>query len=442
MPHFNDMVYHSGGVPSGGLLAGGNVFWVDSGASLASDAVTAGKSRDKPFATLDYAIGQCTASNGDVIYLCEGHAENVADAADIVFDVAGVTVIGLGSGALRPTFTFITDAGADIDITAASVTIQNVLFYFNKDGLTNPIHVAAADFSLVNCEFRDASASVQANFGIVGTTAADRLLIDGLIYNGYTAGSGTTSGIRLNGSDNAVIQNSRFYGEFTTGVVEMWSTACTNVTVDNCYMYNESAALSKNVVDTVTGSTYQVYDLFDGKGGYAVSGGSGASGVGGDDVSSVSAGVSTNTSFLTVSSAAVSGLTSSHAIVSGSLSGLTSSAAIESTSLSGLTSSHAVVSGSISGLTSYHVVESGTLSGLTSYHVVVSGSLSGLTSYHVVESGTLSGLTSSHAVVSGSLSGLTSSHAIVSGSLSGLTSSHAIVSATLSEMMSYIVSGW
>jgi len=428
MPHFNDMVYHSGGVPSGGKLAGGNVFWVDSGASLASDAVTAGKSRDKPFATLDYAIGQCTANNGDVIYLCEGHAESYTASASAVFDIAGVSVIGLGEGSDRPTLTFASDAGADIDISAANVTIQNVLFYFNKDGLTNPIHVNASDFALINCELRDASATVQANFGILGTANADRLLIDGLYYNGFTTGSGTTSGIRLVGTDGAVIKNSRFYGEFTTAVIEFHTTACTDITIADCYMYNESAAATKNVVDTEGNGTYLVYNLFDGKGGYAMSGGSGASGIAGDDVGSVSTGVSTNTSFLTTSSGAVSGLTSSHVILSGSV--------------SGLTSSHVILSGSVSGLTSSHAIVSSTLSGLTSSHLIVSGTLSGLTSSHVVVSGTLSGLTSSHVILSGSVSGLTSSHAILSESVSGLTSSHAIVSATLSEILSYVVSGW
>lgn len=427
MPHFNDMVYHSGGVPAGGKLAGGNVFWVDSGASLASDAVTAGKSRDKPFATLDYAIGQCTANNGDVIYLCEGHAETYAAAAGATFDIAGVTVIGLGEGSDRPTFTFSTDAGADIDITAANVSIHNVLFYFNKDGLTNPIHVAAADFSLINCELRDASAAIQANFGILGTAAADRLTIDGLVYRGFTGGSGTTSGIRLVGTDGAVIKNSRFYGEFTTSVIEFHTTACSDVTIDNCYMYNESAALSKNVVDTATGSTWQVYDLFDGKGGYSVSGGSGSA-LAGDDISAVSTGVSTNTSFLTTNS--------------GSVSSLVSFATTSSGAVSGLTSRHAVVSTSLSTVTSFETTSSTAVSGLTSWATTNSGAVSGLTSSHVIVSGTLSGLTSSHAIVSGTLSGLTSSHAIVSGSLSGLTSSHAIVSATLSEILSYLVSGW
>ena len=101
----------------------GDIWFVDSGSATGSDAVGYGRNPDQPFATLDYAIGQCTANNGDVIICKAGHTESVAAAADLVFDVAGVTVIFQGNGTNRATIDFGTDAAADMDVTAANVTL-------------------------------------------------------------------------------------------------------------------------------------------------------------------------------------------------------------------------------------------------------------------------------------------------------------------------------
>lgn len=94
----------------------GKRFFVDSGNSAAADDSTAGFTPDKPIATLAYAVSACTANKGDIIYLMPGHNENIAD-AQIAIDKAGVSVIGMGSGTLRPRFDF-DHANASIDITA------------------------------------------------------------------------------------------------------------------------------------------------------------------------------------------------------------------------------------------------------------------------------------------------------------------------------------
>jgi len=57
------------------IAAGGNVFWVSS--TTGTDSAGYGRNPDAPVATLDYAIGLCTASKGDIVYLMPGHAENI-----------------------------------------------------------------------------------------------------------------------------------------------------------------------------------------------------------------------------------------------------------------------------------------------------------------------------------------------------------------------------
>jgi hypothetical protein len=151
-----------------GMPFSGNVFWVDSNAGSDSGA----GSFDTPYDTVDYAIGKCTASNGDVIFVKEGHTETLTAASAITCDVAGVTIIGLGEGSLRPTFTFTTANTATIVVSAANVKWGNCLFIGNFLSIATCFSVSAAgsDFIVDSCEFRDTSAIL--GFLTIVTTAA------------------------------------------------------------------------------------------------------------------------------------------------------------------------------------------------------------------------------------------------------------------------------
>ena len=108
------------------LLTMGNIYHVDSGATTANDG-NAATNPKQPAATIDGAVGKCTANNGDVILVHPGHAETFSAAAGITFDVAGVTVIGMGVGGSRPTITLDTATTGDINVSAADVQIHNII---------------------------------------------------------------------------------------------------------------------------------------------------------------------------------------------------------------------------------------------------------------------------------------------------------------------------
>ena len=76
----------------------GKVYWVSSvNGSNGNDGTF-----QKPFGTLDYAVGRCTANAGDIIVAMPGHVETVIAAAGLDLDVAGICILGLGAGSLRP----------------------------------------------------------------------------------------------------------------------------------------------------------------------------------------------------------------------------------------------------------------------------------------------------------------------------------------------------
>lgn len=199
------------GVP---ILPGGttgNVFFVDSGAG--SDVGSVGRKATEPFATLDFAIGQATASNGDVIVVMPGHAETLT--AAIALDVAGLTIIGLGNGDNRPVFTLTASAAPAITISADDQKIDNLKFYCATAGtsyLKNLMRIAASDIEVSGCEFM----INQVVTHTVRIVSGDKVTIrDSVFINKYAPGTGA-AGVKagqaiLNiGGTRVLVKNCRF----------------------------------------------------------------------------------------------------------------------------------------------------------------------------------------------------------------------------------------
>jgi hypothetical protein len=222
------------------------------------------------FTTIQAAITASVADRGDVIFVAPGYAETVTSAGGITASVDGTTILGLGVGADRPTITLATNNTATILVSGDSVTIKNWLVIGNKNGITNPINVTGANPTL-DIEYRDTSASVEAVTAIQMTSVVHGSVK--LKYQGFIAGSSCVNAIEMNGCDDMRVDVD-FYGKASTGVVEFAGAASKNVIVNGDFYVSGTTNLSKNVVDTIGGSTWSV-DGFDGAAGGAFSGGSG-----------------------------------------------------------------------------------------------------------------------------------------------------------------------
>lgn len=236
----------------------GKVWWVNGSSVIAEGGVGGSNGNpgtyQKPFATIDYAVGRCTASRGDIIAVMPGHTETVTAAAGLALDVAGIAIVGLGTGSLRATVNFTTATTADMNVDAANITIYNVLFTGGIDALAGPIDINAADCALINCEWRDVTG--QATDVILADANADRLLIDGYFHNGAAAAGGA-SAIALTGMDNPVIRNFKLVGNFSVGAIDIRTTAAVDVDIHSGYIWEKNAA-DIGIVDTVTGSTGKI----------------------------------------------------------------------------------------------------------------------------------------------------------------------------------------
>jgi len=173
-------------------VAQGNVYYVDN-THLNTGANHDGTDPNYPLTTIDGAIGKCVANRHDWIIVGSGHAESIATAAAINCDMAGVYILGVGTGQNRPRITF-TNALSTVAIGAANVTIENILFLVGIDSVAVMIDVNADDFTMRNCELRENTAvamqwltAVDINGG--GANLADRAKIYGNKFISEAAGA-------------------------------------------------------------------------------------------------------------------------------------------------------------------------------------------------------------------------------------------------------------
>jgi len=249
-------------------LAEANVFFVDSGHAQALDAADGehGNRWSQPFATLNYAVSRCTASQGDIILLAPGHAETIDDLGtasgtttdEAVIDKIGVTIIGIGNGTLKPTFTVGSTAGADvsgsINITAANVRIKNIRVISGLANLTAGITVGtAANGTIIeDCEIRDGnSAILEMVIGISVAANADDIVIRNCNFSTVPSGGCANAIVFAGGCDRAIIEGNTAYGTYSAGVMLASTAASLECIIkDNIFVNEGAVALALHASST------------------------------------------------------------------------------------------------------------------------------------------------------------------------------------------------
>lgn len=194
----------------------GKVFWV-SNASTIQQGQRGGSDGNKgtfeaPFGTLDYAVGQCTASRGDIIFIKPGHAETISSATALALDVAGIAIIGLGTGSLRPTFTLDTATTATITVSAANIAVKNCIFTANFADIVSFFTLTTAKYFTLEGNYFKATATNMNSLYVVDTnaTTADA---DGLALIGnkwIEPDLATVSMVKMDGTNDDVVFDGNF----------------------------------------------------------------------------------------------------------------------------------------------------------------------------------------------------------------------------------------
>lgn len=234
---------------------GGTVYWVNS--VTGSDAYS-GLNPQEPLAKIDTAVGKCTANVGDLIVVMAGHNEGITTAGAIDLDVAGITVLGMGSGSLTPTIDF-DAAAASVVIGADNVRIENIRFRTSANAVVVGLDVeAGVDYAqIIGCEFGFAETATD-EFAIAIRTgdASNNALIEGCkFYAGAQAAAAAIAFVK--DTDQTVVRHCEFWGNHSTACINGTSTASTNLLIEKNLFYQGS---TEPAIELLTASTGVIRD--------------------------------------------------------------------------------------------------------------------------------------------------------------------------------------
>lgn len=247
------------GVP---VLGGGNspimgtVYFVDSATGSNGNL---GTSTDKAFSTLDYAIGQCANNKGDTIYVMPNHAETITGAGGITADVAGITIIGIGHYNQRPNF--LMDAGTTVTfvVSAADVTVRNVVFTGGHSDVVTCFNVTGKGCWIDRCDFVQNTTDENFITPIKATGAANTA--DGLkVTNCYSYQIDVSTAEFIEITDNisgVVISGNVVINEGTASplILQAGTKICTNALIAWNFLSHKNTANALFLSNGGTGNT-------------------------------------------------------------------------------------------------------------------------------------------------------------------------------------------
>ena len=237
------------GVPvlgSGGITTTGNFFFVD---SVTGSNGNSGLDPDHPLATIDTAVGKCTASKGDIILAMPGHNESITAATSMVVDVAGVSIIGLGVGNNRPTLDFDNTAGS-IEMDAANTRLSNVVLVASVSAVVVGINVDADNVRVDN--IRTTWEATGDDFvTMIDVDAVDyAVIVDNELFS-EPAVTGAAEAIRLDDTHNTVVTGNKIIGDFSDAPIIGEGALGNNCVIANNLLYNSDTSVNNGVEITV-----------------------------------------------------------------------------------------------------------------------------------------------------------------------------------------------
>lgn len=270
-----------GGVPVPGVFGSQNSKYVTPGGkvlyvgNLLGGPYGDGTQATNPIPTL-FGLGGALArlsnrqNRGDIIYVLPGHAENVsvADSANAVGTAAGFSVIGLGVGPQRGTFTWTTAASTWL-LNTANVEIANLNLTFAVTAATTvvaPMTVSATGCRIVDCFINwgvSPTIGCGSTLGAISVTGTFFDCLNNTCQNSDIAGTLALTFLALNGANNCRIKNNKILGSSTittVGTINFLGTLSSNVEISGNYIENLIAASTIALSSAVLGVTGVVSD--------------------------------------------------------------------------------------------------------------------------------------------------------------------------------------
>lgn len=240
----------------------GSIFFVNS--VTGTNGAGYGGSPDVPLATIDYAVGLCTANKGDVILVMPGHTETITG-TDITVDVAGVSVIGLGKGSLMPQIKH-NHADAEVSIAADNVTWQGIRHSADVTDVKVAIEIEdGIDYCTVkNCVFDVVATTTDEFLVSVRTNDASNFAV--IEDNDFDMGlGGAVAAVSFTkDTDGTVVKNNRIRGDYSTACINGITTKSTKLDICGNLLVNGDAGNigTEPGIELLTASTGIIRDNY------------------------------------------------------------------------------------------------------------------------------------------------------------------------------------
>jgi len=251
---------------------GGLVLWVGNRSGLeAGDGSSPKRHMSSLFGTGGaLAALQGSLNYGHVIFVMPGHAESItaADAAVLTGAATSFAIVGLGTGAGRPTFTWTASGSTWLFDTARTVIDNCVLQLEPTTGTVTvaaPITVSAAGCAIRNCKINTGTdANNKVTIGVTTTAAADGFVFEGNTVKGAALATMTTF-LRIVGGTDIVIRNNRITCGTTSaavGPIQNLTTAAVDAWIDNNVIHNNAASSTACITWALASSTGTISNNF------------------------------------------------------------------------------------------------------------------------------------------------------------------------------------
>ncbi len=220
----------------------GNVRCVYSGATGSANGISPGDA----YATMIAAQSAAVASNDDVVYILPGHAETITGAAGMTFSKAGITYIGVGNGADRPTISFTTSTAAQLIVSGAKITFRNIIFDLTGvSAIVAAISVTGADVAFEDCHFILSTGTNAPVLGILTAATATRFRVERCTaYGPATSTDTVTAWIKHEVGINFLFRDNFAIGKMTQAILNATTILGGEISKNRFHIYTGTKAIA------------------------------------------------------------------------------------------------------------------------------------------------------------------------------------------------------
>jgi hypothetical protein len=200
-----------------------------------------------------------------------GHAENISSAAKINLDVAGIRVIGLGTGNSRPKLSWTAAAGY-VEVNAANVKVENLVFDVTPGAGKSAVagvslFTGCSMFELADCSFYLNDGPGQCQYVINAVAGGTNTQIRNCeVLGGLDSKTGVSGVVYVSGPqiDYFTIDATKIHAYSTTQALVKSTSTCTGFQIKDSEIVNGvsfSTAPATKCIETASGVTGWLKDV-------------------------------------------------------------------------------------------------------------------------------------------------------------------------------------